>query len=268
MPLFLAICMLLMLPFNAIGETRKKAVDELHQTSSSNIARIFVEDVTSLLPDDFKKNLDIEAIVSAVKFRNYSNKWQQYSVISENDLVNMYNKIASGYVNNKMNRLQLSDELGNTVTMIVGASMVNGNNDLLGERFKQNMNSFVKDEPTKKHLIEYGGYDGCSIRTCIAQIYELSKYSKTNIYPLMVTRTASLWSAVHNAKANNTQKVAKTILRQPFNIDLTGLHNTNRSSYNRIVSGSSAASGQSPGQSNGYSGNDEEPPYIILIPMR
>lgn len=273
MPILL-ILLILMLPTHAFSEVDRIKIDELHESASSNIAKLFIEDVISLLPSDFKQHLKSDTILRSVKFRNYNNKWMKNNKTSESDLFNVYKRIATSYELGKMDDNTLSDELGNTISSLVEASMFQDNGDLLGEKFKQNIDSFLREDYKKTHIIRYEGYDGSDIKTCISKIYELSKYSKASIYPLMVTRTAALWSAVHNAKVKHVNQEAKVLKRQPLNVAFANRQSDRYSSAleNARANGYDARNNSSRGNGSDYAGNnqgnEQEPNFIILIPVR
>lgn len=261
MHLIVMVCLMLMLPLQAAAEQEKVVVNEVHETSNQSTSKIFIEDVVSLLPDNFKKHLISEDINAAVNLSQFSSKWHQYSQMPMDDLCQIYKKIAKTYASGKLSDSQLSDELGNTVAAIFAAAMVS-NGDPLGDRFRHNITTLLKGEQKKQHIIRYDGYNNCDIKTCTEQIYDLAKYAKENIYPLMVTRTASLWTAIHHEKEKETAKVAKTILRKPANISLIGLKSTKGASHAEVYNfPNNAGNG-----SNSSSG--EEPGFIILIPIR
>lgn len=267
MRLIIMACLMFMLPLQALAGQEKVIVNEVHETGNQNINKIFIEDVLSLLPDNFKKHLIAEDIYSSFNTSQFNAKWHQYNLMPRDDFFHIYNKLAKSYARGKLSDSQLSDELGNTLATIIAASMVSGNSDLLGDRFKQNINSFFKEEKKKQHLIKYEGYNGCDIKTCTEQIYDLAKYDKESIYPLIVTRTASLWTAIHHEKDKDTSKVAKTILRQPVNISLVGMQSAKGASPSEANNSTSKNTANSNSSSNSAA-EAQEPGFIILIPIR
>lgn len=267
MHLIIMVCLMFMLPLQAFAGQEKVVVNEVHETGNQNISKIFIEDVISLLPDNFRKHLIAEQVYSSVNLNQFNAKWHQRTLMHQDDLVLIYKKIAKSYAKGKLSDFQLSDELGNTVATILAASMVSGNGDLLGDRFRQNMKSFLNGAQKKQHLIKYDGYNDCDIKTCTEQIYDLAKFSKESIYPLMVTRTASLWTAIHHEKEKDTAKVAKTILRQPVNLSLIGLQSTKAAGPVEAHNPNSQNTANSNGSSNSSAG-EQEPGFIILIPIR
>lgn len=270
MRFIIVVCLLLTLPLQALSGQEKVIVNEVHESGNQNINKIFIEDVISLLPENFRKHLIAEDIYSSFNINQFNAKWRQYNLMPKDDFFHIYNKLAKSYAKGKLSDAQLSDELGNTLATIIAASMVSDNSDLLGDRFKQNINSFFKEEKKKQHLIKYDGYNGCDIRTCTEQIYDLAKYSKENIYPLIVTRTASLWTAIYHEKEKDTPKVAKTILRQPLNISLVGVQSAKgaTTSEGSHSAGKNTANSNSSSSSSNSTAEAQEPGFIILIPIR
>lgn len=271
MRMLLIIILLFLLPVNAYCERNKILVNELHESANVSIIKHFVDDVMSLMPDDFRKRLDVDTIRNSVNFNASNNKWLKHSVMSENDLTNIYMKLSKNYTNNEIDDITLSDELGNTISTIVQSSMAQGSRDPLGEKLKSNLDKFLREEYKKTHIIEYDGYSKKDIKTCVSRIYELSKYDKDNIYPLMVVRTADLWATVHNAKVENISKVKKSFIRQPSNIAYTGRINV-KSAEDQVnsISGQAKSNSSKMTSSDDDSNKSNEPEtaIIILVPIR
>lgn len=196
--------------------------------------------------------------------------------MSERDLTHKYMTISTKYVNNTINDMTLSDELGSTIATIVEVSMTHGKHDLMGEKSKNNVDKFLREEYKKTHIVEYDGYDGSDIRTSISRIYELSKYKKSDIYPLMVMRTADLWASIHNSKTKNISKVTKTFIRRPSNIAFTGNYNTTSAAdqlnTKSVTDTNEALSNNKSSYNDAGSGQDKSnepgPAIILLIPIR
>jgi hypothetical protein len=276
MHVILIVMLALLLPVHSYCASNQVAADELHESAGTNIVKHLIEDVFSLLPADLVRHLNADTIRDSVRFNTYNNKWQTINTPSADDLFSIYSKLSIKYANNNINDVTLSDELGNTISTIIEVSLMQGSNDLLGEKFKLNMDAFLRDEYKKVHIIKYDGYDGSDIRTCISRIYELSNYSKSQIYPFIVIRTAQLWTAMHNAKTPIVNKEAKTLIRKPLNIAYTGRMASSPSgqpgtkqsgSQNEAsVGGRNNPSEQSSTMSD--SSSEKEPTFIILIPVR
>lgn len=268
-------CLMIMaftfLLFSSTGNCVEKiSVNEIHESAGNNIVKSFIEDVVSLLPPDFRKHLDSEVILASVKFNGNRNKWRYYTTMPEKDLVNLYTRLANRYANYGIGDVALSDELGNTVSTIIEAAMTPAGNDPLGDRFKANLESFLKEEYKKTHVIKYDGHDGCQIKTCISRIYELAKTGKSAVYPSMVTSTADLWTAIYKSRKGELVTDAKSILRRPLNIAFSGRTSSPQPGESGAAKGM-AGEGEvsTAGSKEATSKNVEpEPTIIILVPIR
>lgn len=249
---------------------KRVSANEVHESANNNMVKGFVEDVISLLPQEFRNRLDANVILSSVKFTGNRNKWLNYATMSEKDLSNIYAQLANRYARNKIGDIALSDELGNTVSTIIETAMTHGGNDPLGDKSKANLDSFFRDEYKMTHVIRYEGYNACKIQDCIARIYDLAKLNKSTIYPLLVSRTADLWTAVYSASNGQLVSDAKTIVRRPMNIAFGG-RPAEKSSGTQSTNGSLAAS--TPGNSTSGNSNapgeslDPDTAIIILVPV-
>lgn len=255
-------------------EVVKVSANEVHESANNNIVKSFIEDVISLLPREFTKNLDAEVIQASVKFNGNRNKWLNYSTMSEKDLGNIYARLLNRYAKYGIGKIELSDELGNTVATIIEATMAHGGNDPLGDKFKSNLENFFKEEYKMTHVIKYEGYKECTVKTCISRIYDLARYNKSSVYPLMVTRTADLWTAIYKARAGEMVSDAKTIVRRPMNVAYTGKSSEvpagTKSGSGDSETASARNSDSSKSNGNNAADNSREPDtaIIILVPVR
>jgi hypothetical protein len=266
MRFFLIAALALLAATPAWCDVKQISANEVHESANNNMPRAFVEDVVSLLPPQFRKHLDLDVINSSVKFTGNRNKWLNYSTMSEKDLSDIYSRLASKYASHKIGDITLSDELGNTVSTIIEAAMTHGGNDPLGDRFKTNLENFFKDEYKNTHVIRYEGFNDCRIPTCVARIYELSRYSKSSVYPLLVSRTADLWTAIHRARQGELVSDAKTVVRKPMNIAF----GEKRPSSPQGTGGGTASPPQMDAAAGGATGDPREPDppaIIILVPV-
>lgn len=270
MRILLITALLLFTALPAWCDPVKITANEIHESSGNNIVKGFVEDVISLLPPEFRKDLDSQTIQSSVRFNNNRSKFN-YSTMSEKDLYSIYARLSKRYTNKTIGSIALSDELGSTVSAIIEAAMTSGSADLLGDKFSANMENFFKEEYKTTHVIKYDGYNSCDLRSCISQIYDLARHKKATVYPLMVTRTADLWTAVYNSMAKNTEIMAKTIVRRPMDVSYGSRKNDSRA-FAKNMNLPAASRSNYPGNSARSNSLDDEmgpdTAIIILVPVR
>ena len=115
---------------------------------------------------------------------------------------------------------ELASQLGSSVEHIFEIAMRPNGDDMMNEGLQRNLKDVLKRWRNEKYVVNYLGYKGQSVDAILASLYEMKKYSKTNLYPDLVTTTADLWSAIWQRGGGKTQLVTKIFVRKPVDLNL------------------------------------------------
>jgi hypothetical protein len=213
--LIFVVLYLLTLTPNAIA-LEEKVIDGIivHENSNPTLIDNFVEDVLSLLPPDMYQSLEPhrEALLREARFNVSGGYWRR-KVIGMNEFKGQLESISI------KDRSELASQLGRSVENIFEIAMRPNDDDMMNEGLERNLKDVLKRWKNEKYVVNYHGYKGQSVDVILASIYEMKKYSKTNLYPDLVATTADLWSAIWQRGGGKTQLVAKTFVRKPVHLE-------------------------------------------------
>lgn len=194
----------------------EKMIDGIivHENSNPTLIDNFVEDVLSLLPPDMYQALEPhrEALLREARFNVSGGYWRR-KVIGMNEFRGQLESISI------KDSSELASQLGRSVENIFEIAMRPNDDDMMNEGLERNLKDVLKRWKNEKYVVSYHGYKGQSVDVMLASLYEMKKYSKTNLYPDLVTTTADLWSAIWQRGGGKTQLVAKTFVRKPVHLE-------------------------------------------------
>jgi hypothetical protein len=194
----------------------EKMIDGIivHESSNAKLTDNFVEDVLSLLPPDMYQALEPhrEALLKEARFTVRGDYWRR-KVINMNEFKGRLESISIEDSN------ELASQLGSSVEPIFEIALRPNGDDIMKDGLKRNLKDALKWWRIEKYVVNFHGYKGQSVDAVLASFYDMKKYSKTNLYPDLVTTTADLWSAIWQRGGGKTQLVAKTFVRTPVYLD-------------------------------------------------
>ncbi len=169
----------------------------------------------SLLPPDMLQALEPhrEVVLKEARFNVRGDYWRR-KVIGMNDFKRRLELISI------KDSYELASQLGSSVEHIFEIAMRPNGDDMMNEGLQRNLKDVLKRWRNEKYVVNYLGYKGQSVDAILASLYEMKKYSKTNLYPDLVTTTADLWSAIWQRGGGKTQLVTKIFVRKPVDLNL------------------------------------------------
>lgn len=190
----------------------EKMIDGIivHDSENPKLIDNFVEDVLSLLPPDMSQALEPhrKTLLKEARFNVRGDYWRR-KVIGMNEFKERLESISIE------DSSELASQLGSSVEPIFEIALRSNGDDIMNEGLKRNLKDALKWWRNEKYVVNFHGYKGQSVDAVLASLYDMKKYSKTNLYPDLVTTTADLWSAIWQRGGGKTQLVAKTFVRKP-----------------------------------------------------
>jgi hypothetical protein len=194
----------------------EKMIDGIivHESSNAKLTDNFVEDVLSLLSPDMTQALEPhrKTLLKEARFNVRGDYWRR-KVIGMNEFKERLESISI------KDSSELAWQLGSSVENIFEIALRPNGDDIMKDGLKRNLKDALKTWRNEKYVVNYHGYKGQSMDVILASLYDMKKYSKTNLYLDLVTTTADLWSAIWQRGGGKTQLVAKTFVRTPVYLD-------------------------------------------------